>query len=269
MEILISGNGPTAIENWRRGRAGAHRALYPRPARKPWIANSPRRINRLAEGLGATRYLEIGVERGYTVDSINVRERVGVDPYPKFDMAKLPGGLTFFEVTSDAYFDSLAPEVTFDLAFLDGLHTFEQTRDDLFNALRHVPNGVILIDDTVPSDEVASLPDLDESNKLRLEAEGRTGNWMGDVWKLVVYVENYLPELDFRTIVGRGYGQTLVWRRQFGQEIAEPAGDERNAVVAGLRYADMFKDGIPVQFRPCDESAAIQLCLAAVAPSVA
>lgn len=66
---------------------------------------------------------------------------------------------------SDTYFSSLAPEVTFDIVFLDGLHTFEQTKADLFNALRHVPRGVILIDDTVPEDETAALHDLDEARQ--------------------------------------------------------------------------------------------------------
>jgi len=235
---------------------------YRRPRAKPSSGWSPRRINTLARGLCANRYLEIGVEYGSTAENIHVRDRVGVDPAPKFDVQKLPKGFSFFAVESDAYFCSLAPEVTFDLAFLDGLHTFEQTKTDFFNALRHIPSGVILIDDTVPIDEIAGLPDQEESYARRRAVGSDELAWMGDVWKLVVYIERFLPQVDFRTITGSGNVQTLVWRRQPGEVIAEPLGDEQ-ATVAGLSYGDFFSDGVPVQFKPCSEPAALSACLAA------
>jgi hypothetical protein len=184
--------------------------MYRRPLPKPWQYWSQRRINTLADGLHAQRYLEIGIEHGRTAEKINVRERVGVDPAPRFDTNNLPSGFPFFAVESDTYFASLASEATFDLAFLDGLHTFEQTKIDLFNTLRHVPSGVILIDDTIPEDETAALPDQDEARALRRETGSKEKAWMGDVWKLVVYIDQYLPQLDFRTIVGSGNVQTLV-----------------------------------------------------------
>jgi hypothetical protein len=181
-----------------------------------------------------------------------------------FDVNKLPRGFSFFAVESDTYFASLAPEVTFDLAFLDGLHTFEQTKTDLFNALLHVPSGVILIDDTVPTDEIAALPKLEESLAQRRAAGMDATPWMGDVWRLVVYIERHLPQLDFRTIVGSGNVQTLVWRRQPGEVISETSGDEQ-VTICELSYGEFFNDGIPVHFRPCSEAEALQTCLQAVA----
>ena len=41
----------------------------------PMINHSVRRINQLAAALGATRYLEIGVEDGLTFFNINIRDR--------------------------------------------------------------------------------------------------------------------------------------------------------------------------------------------------
>jgi hypothetical protein len=221
---------------------------------------SARRLNVLAKGLDARRYLEIGIFEGKTTERIEVRERVGVDPAPKFDLEKLPKGFSVFAMKSDTYFDSLDVESTFDLAFLDGLHTFEQTKADLFNALVHIPTGVILIDDTVPLDEDAGLPDRSETNARRLASGSKLGSWMGDVWKLVIYIDRYLPQLDFRTIVGSGNEQTLVWRRHHGEAIIE----QSDAELEPLSYRATFADGIPDRFRPCSEAEAIESCFAGI-----
>lgn len=263
MRLLVSGNFVTEVQNQRRERKGSPRVLHSRPLPKLWSNWSQRRINTLAEGLHASRYLEIGIASGHTAENIKVRDRVGVDPKPTFDVEKLPRGFSFFAVESDTYFASLAPDVTFDLAFLDGQHTFEQTKADFFNTLRHVPTGVILIDDTVPSDEIAALRDEAKALALRLAAGWDTFSWMGDVWKLVVYIDRCLPQLNFRTIVGSGNVQTLVWRRQPGEVIYEPGGDEQ-ATIAGLGYEEFFRDGIPAQFKPSSEAEAIRACLAEV-----
>jgi hypothetical protein len=264
IRLLLSGNSPTAgRENDRRVLEGSPTVMYRRPLLKSQWSWSPRRINALARGLRATRYLEIGVFHAFTAENIRVRERVGVDPAPRFDVHRLPNGFSFFALESDDYFASLAPDVSFDIAFLDGLHTFEQTRADLFNALRHDPSGVILIDDTVPFDDTAAMRDQQESIAQRRAMGSDDERWMGDVWKLVVYIERYLPQLAFCTIVGSGNVQTLVWRRQCGEVISEPSGDQE-AAVAGLRYVDVLAGEIPDQFRPCGESEAIRTCLAAV-----
>ncbi len=237
--------------------------MYRRPLLRSQWAWSPRRINAIARGLSANRYLEIGVAHGDTAQHIRVRERVGVDPDPRFDVTKLPKGFRFFAVESDAYFASLTPESVFDIAFIDGLHTFEQTKSDLFNALAHVPRGVILIDDTVPSDDIAAIRDQQESLAQRRVVGSDDTRWMGEVWKLVVYIDRYLPQLDFRTIVGGGNEQTLVWRRQPGEVVSVSSGDEE-ATIAGLDYGEIFGDGIPLNFKPCSEDEALRACLAAV-----
>jgi hypothetical protein len=264
VKLLRSGNSPTAgFKNDRRESVGAPRVMYHRPLLRSQWAWSPRRINALARGLSAKRYLEIGIEYGNTAENIRVSERVGVDPNPRFDVTKLPKGFSLFAVESDAYFASLTPESIFDIAFLDGLHNFEQTKADLFNALAHVPSGVILIDDTVPFDEIAAIRDQQESLARRRAVGLDDTRWMGDVWRIVVYINRYLPQLDFRTIVGSGNDQTLVWRRQPGEMISEPSGDEETK-IAGLRYDEVLGDGIPLDFKPCSEDEAIRACLAAV-----
>lgn len=193
------------------------------------------------------------------MENIDVDIRVGVDPAPRFDLARLPVGVSVFAVESDTYFASLAPWVTFDLALIDGLHTFEQTKADLFNALRHVPGGALLVDDTVPSDEIAAMRHRSEADAQRRKMASDDTRWMGDVWKLVVYIDRHLPQLDFRTIVGSGNIQTLVWRHKPGTPVSEPLRNSED--IAGLNYREFFRDGIPEMFRPCSEAEAIGACL--------
>jgi hypothetical protein len=60
--------------------------------------------------------------------------------------------------TSDEFFATLRPSKRYDVAFIDGLHTFEQTYRDVINTFAHLRSGVILIDDTVPSRRVLRDP---------------------------------------------------------------------------------------------------------------
>jgi hypothetical protein len=274
LDILVTGNLPTELKNRRRQRAGEPRILRPRPLHvsrrpraeeprfSPW---SYRRINALLRGMPQPgRYLEVGVERGLTLESIRARSRWGVDPAPNFDLSKLPTNVQFFRGTSDEFFHRLQDDVYFDVVFLDGLHLFEQTYKDLRNALAHVPEGAVLIDDTVPSDEVSAIPDRRISFALRAELGLEGQPWHGDVWKVVVYISKNHPELDFRTIIGSGNPQTLLWRRGPGVDLA-PVTTGAMREVCTLSYADTFANGLPALFRPCCETEALAACLAGVA----
>jgi SAM-dependent methyltransferase len=97
-------------------------------------------LNILARRIGATSYLEIGVQQGRTFSVVNVARKVGVDPSSAFATE---------HTTSDAYFETCAE--TFDLVFVDGLHTFEQARRDALNALRVLrPGGAVVLHDCDP-----------------------------------------------------------------------------------------------------------------------
>jgi len=90
------------------------------PTKRPGRPDSARRLNALAAGMPrCSTYLEIGVAFGRTLMDVEVAQRWGVDPGPRFSPETLPDGLTFANVTSDAFFASLDPEQTFDLVFLD------------------------------------------------------------------------------------------------------------------------------------------------------
>ena len=135
-------------------------------------------MNHLAARVGPDcAYLEIGCDKDQLFSSLPVRRKIGVDP--------VSGGNR--RMTSDAFFAE--NDQTFDLAFIDGLHTYEQLHRDVANALRVVrPGGWIGIHDLVPVN-------WKEAHVPRLQ-----GAWTGDVWK--VGIELSLSEgIPFRIIL--------------------------------------------------------------------
>src|ERR1022692_2180630 len=78
-------------------------------------------------------YLEIGVHSGETFHAVKAKRKVAVDP--KFAISpenrEASDVVVYHEVTSDIYFGELASsDEQFDVIFLDGLHTLEQTLRD-------------------------------------------------------------------------------------------------------------------------------------------
>ena len=200
------------------------------------------RINKIASLLKTPKdYLEIGVQYGFTLSSVNLRNKTGVDPQLMFN-PRLAQGVKLHKETSDVFFSKLGQEVRFDVIFLDGLHTFEQTSRDFVNALRHLkPGGVIIIDDVVPSSREKALPSREESIRRQLQVSGAAdGEWFGDVWKVPVAVHDLYPGLLDVTVLGSGVcGQAIV--RQVGDiSLAQDIGIEAFTRYENLTFDDYF-----------------------------
>jgi len=165
------------------------------------------------------RYLEVGVSKARTFDRVQAAVKVAVDPVFRFDPdaaeRRVPG-VSYHQVTSDEFFGSVVePDQQFDVIYVDGLHTVEQTLRDLLNALHHLqPRGVVVIDDTRPPTALAAIPDREEffAERRRLGAEDQ-GAWMGDVFRLVWFIDTFCQQLSHRT-VANNHGQTVVWRQR-------------------------------------------------------
>ena len=164
----------------------------------------PRRLNYLLPRCGrGERYLEIGLFAGKTFEAVNAREKVGVDPEPRFWRLPFPSSIQVSKSTSREFFQSFDGQ-SFDLILLDGLHEAWETYLDLVASLEVLnPGGGIMIDDVLPSDLPSALPNPEDSRKAK-EKEGITHHrWYGDVWKLgALLVERY-PTLG-PVIVGSG-----------------------------------------------------------------
>ena len=76
-----------------------------------------------------------------------------------------------------------------DVAFIDGLHTFSQSLQDVQNTLRYLnKNGVIILHDCNPLSETAALPAKSIREIQELNPPGFNGIWNGDVWKTIAYL---------------------------------------------------------------------------------
>lgn len=173
-------------------------------------------MKRLVSLYEQPRYLEVGVSAGRTFFKVPAAHKVAVDPAFRFDVeqarAEHPEA-EFHQVPSDEYFARIIdPDARFDVIYLDGLHVHEQTLRDLMNALHHLqPQGVIVVDDTRPPTHLASLPDREEFAAVRRYLHTADARWMGDIYKLVWFVETFMPHLSYRTIA-ENHGQTVIWR---------------------------------------------------------
>lgn len=206
---------------------------------------------RLLSLFEAPSYLEVGVQDGYTFHAVKAPRKVAVDPNFRFDIAAAAAdpanaGSSYHALPSDDYFSGPGASDRFDLIFLDGLHTFDQTLRDLLNAIvRLNSGGLIVLDDTMPFSYASSIPSFDDSARLRQMTGDPSPAWMGDVYRLVFFVRDYLTSFEYAT-VSEAHGQTILWRGNRAR--SEPPRDV--ADIAGLSYTDFVFNQASFNIRP-------------------
>lgn len=159
----------------------------------------------------------MGTQRGATFRSLVAETKVAVDPKFAFDVEETrrkEAGSELHEMPSDEFFGRIVcPGDEFDVIFLDGLHTFEQTLRDFNNALRILSSGgTIVIDDVTPNSHISAIPDEERVRLLRSMLGDEDRAWMGDVFRLVFLIDSFHQELSFRTVEETG-SQLVVWRQ--------------------------------------------------------
>jgi len=120
-------------------------------------------------------YLEIGCDKDQLFSRVEIQNKMGVDPYSGGNIRK----------TSDDFF--LNNNQTFDLVFIDGLHTYAQVKKDILNSIKFLNDkGIILVHDCLPSSMAKqAVP------RYKMQ-------WNGDVWKAIVDLRQD-PDLDIYT----------------------------------------------------------------------
>ncbi len=142
------------------------------------------------------------------------------------------------EVTSDHYFTEIANgSEPFDLIYLDGLHTFEQTFRDFCASLRYSHERTIwLVDDTMPVSFLASFRNPRLARWVRMRLGIKNKSWMGDVYKVVFAIHDFFPQFSYATLDHPG--QTVLWmetRRNFGPSWSSLA------AITNLGYRDYLR----------------------------
>jgi hypothetical protein len=161
--------------------------------------------------LRAANYVEIGVHKGISLVQAQMGTPciIGVDPEPSIEPQvqqeierKLPA-TTIYELTSDEFFERydlnelLGGPVA--LAFIDGLHLFEQVLRDFVNLEGYSSAGtVFLLHDCLPLDGVTA------------SRERTTYFHSGDVWKAALALRRRRPELEMVTVRTAPTGLCLV-----------------------------------------------------------
>jgi hypothetical protein len=161
-------------------------------------------LQRFHEVLRPESYLEIGVAGGDTLALAGPPTyAIGVDPEPKITVP-IHAQVKIFSETSDDFFakDYLTPllhQNPLTLAFIDGAHVFAQCLRDFMHVERFCSErSLVLLHDTIPLNEVTQRPD--RQRKF----------YTGDVWKTVVCLKHYRPDLDIFTIATPWSGLTVV-----------------------------------------------------------
>lgn len=174
----------------------------------------------------AKSYLEIGVYKGDCFMAIKAPSMVAVDPemlIPEDKRKKawkkdFPYIMSrkYIEATSDDFFKVQAPVLykrhPIDVAFVDGLHTYEQTVIDVENCLTYLANdGFIMMHDCSPPNEAAAYRAMSLKEVFDANPPGFTGSWCGDVWKSVLHLRATHSDLEV-CVLDCDFGLGLVKR---------------------------------------------------------
>ncbi len=176
-------------------------------------------IQQIIDAIEAEYYLEIGVCTGEVLGNINAKHKFGVDP--QFQIPNInvnvkqtyndanDNAMRLYEVTSDIFFSYFIEKDMphgIDVAFVDGLHNYEQSLKDVKNCLKYLNDGgFIIMHDCNPLNFATAYPvkeSINEAIELASKGEipGWNGAWNGDVWKTLVHLRVEYDDLEIFTL---------------------------------------------------------------------
>jgi hypothetical protein len=167
-----------------------HRSVA--PSQKP--ADYLALLGQIHGHLRPRTYVEIGVARGRSFARVGPGTlAVGIDPILS-QQNPLNRSAKLFAMESDEFFEehdlhAVLDGLPVDLAFIDGMHLFEYVLRDFMNLERFCgERSAVLVHDCYPRDAKAASRERDPVF------------WTGDVWKLIVCLRQYRPDLEIAVV---------------------------------------------------------------------
>jgi hypothetical protein len=161
-------------------------------------------LARIHRHLKPATYVEIGIDQGRSFEIVAPATlTLGIDPNPRLQKPAGPRQRVF-ALTSDEFFarTNVTAELSgrpVDLAFIDGMHQFEFALRDFINLEKYcIPDSIILIHDVYPIDATSAA------------RERVSSFWSGDIWRLILILKKYRPDLTVNTIAARPTGLGIV-----------------------------------------------------------
>ncbi len=174
------------------------------------------------------------MDTGYSIAlALPETRAIGVDPEPKIARPLGPH-VSIRATTSDAYFagGDVSGDLgghPVDLAFIDGMHQFEFALRDFINIEKHCsPRSTVLIHDCYPL------------NRLTAERERQTQFWSGDIWRLILALRKYRPDLSVNVIATSPTGLGMVRRL------------DPHSKVLSERYEEILREYLAMDYSVLD-----------------
>ena len=191
-----------------------------------------RLLKALHENVQPRFYVEIGVSKGVSISVAGpATDAVGVDPMPQITQ-RLPPNISIFTETSDEFFAAYETRAQFanrkvDMAFIDGLHLFEQALRDFINVEKRASaNGLIALHDCIPFDDIAAGRDY------------HAPYWVGDVWKCLAILMDHRPDLHIEIVGAPPSGLVLVSKLDPDSRLLDNNFESLVRDYGPLRFAD-------------------------------
>jgi len=201
-------------------------------------------IQQAVDLLQATTYLEIGVATARTFMAVNAVRKIGVEPRkPNPDLVPLIDNASVynFQLKSDDFFaaeSGLIAEQPVDVAFVDGLHDWQQAVRDVENCLDHLSDsGLIIMHDCSPTNEIMTTS-YDKLEEVRMAGKWHGTSWTGDTWKAIVLLRSTRPDLHV-AVLDCDWGLGIITRGKPEGMLTSSRDD-----VAAMRYNDLDEDRI-------------------------
>jgi hypothetical protein len=192
-------------------------------------------LARVHEHVRPATYLEVGVSRGESLQLVRPETlALGIDPQPRLEF-ELRSNQQVFAQTSDEFFGrrdvrALLGGRPLEMAFIDGMHHFEYALRDFLNIEPLcAPGSLVFIHDCFPIDARSAARDQ------------TTAFWSGDIWRLIVLLKKYRPDLSIHTLGTPPTGLGLIMHLDPG------------STVLGGRLPELIAEGLGLDFSNIDQ----------------